>query len=52
MSEIFQTMNYFRSNNDSLKYQRLTPSGCKDMTIGKSEFVTKTKFLCFSHASA
>ena len=42
MSEIFQTMNYFRSNNDSLKNQRLTPSGCKDMTIRKSEFVAKT----------
>ena len=24
---IFQTMNHFRSNNDSLKYQRFTASG-------------------------
>jgi len=38
-------MNYFRSNNDSLKYQRLTPSGCKDIAIWKSEFVAKTQFL-------
>ena len=29
-------MDYFRSNNDSLKYQKLTPSGCKDIAIWKS----------------
>ena len=39
-------MNHFRSNNDSLKYLRLTPSGCKDKVIVKLEFVAKTKFLC------
>ena len=42
-------MNYFRSNNNSLKYQRLTPSGCKDIAIWKSEFVAKTQFLCFRY---
>ncbi len=26
---IFQTMNSFKLNNQSLKYQRLAPSGCK-----------------------
>ena len=29
-SQISQTINHFRSNNDSLKCQRFTPSGCKD----------------------
>ena len=43
--QIFQTMNYVRSNNLSLKYQRFTPSGCKDTGIGKFEFVAKTQFL-------
>ncbi len=28
-----------------MKYQRLTPSGCKDIAIWKSEFVAKTQFL-------
>ena len=32
--------------NDSLKYQRLTPSGCKDIAIWKSEVVAKTQFFC------
>ena len=27
----FQTMNSVRSNNLSLNYQRVIPSGCKDM---------------------
>ena len=31
--QIFQTMNTVRSNNLSLKYQRLTPSGCKNLGI-------------------
>ena len=44
-SWIFQTMNHFRSNNDSLKYQRLTPSGCKDIEIVESECVAKIHFL-------
>ena len=34
-------MNHFRSNNNSLKYQRFPSSGCKDITIVKSEFVEK-----------
>ena len=40
-----QTINHFRSNYDSLKYQRFTPSGCKDVALLKSEFVAKTQFL-------
>ena len=28
-----------------MKCQRLTPSGCKDIAIWKSEFVAKTQFL-------
>ena len=28
-----------------MKYQRLTPLGCKDIAIWKSEFVAKTQFL-------
>ena len=28
-----------------MKYQRLTPSGCKHIAIWKSEFVAKTQFL-------
>ena len=31
----------------SLKYQRSTTSGCKDIGIGKSEFLAKTHFSCF-----
>jgi len=30
----------------SLKYQRFTPSGCKDKEIRNFEFVAKTQFLC------
>jgi len=37
--KIFQTMNYFWSNNDSLKYHRLTPSCCIYIAIWKSEFL-------------
>ena len=44
-SLIFQTMNAIRSNNVSLKYQRLTPLGCKDIGFTKTEFVAKTQFL-------
>ena len=36
---------FYLSNNLSLKYQRLTPSGCKDIGISKFGFVTKTQFL-------
>ncbi len=38
-------MNSVRSNNLSLKYQRFTPSGGKNIGTRKSEFVTKTQFL-------
>ena len=47
---IFQTINSGRSNSLSLKYQRFTPSGCKDIGIRKCKFVAKTQFLyCFLH---
>ena len=38
-------MNSFRSLNDSLKYWKLTASGCKDIGNTRSEFVGKTQFL-------
>ena len=38
-------MNAVRSYNVSLKYQRSTSSGYKDIGITKIEFVTKTQFL-------
>ena len=38
-------MNFVRSNNVSLKYQRPTPSGRKDIGIRKFDFMTKTQFL-------
>ena len=47
-TEIYQTMNPDTSNNLSLKYQRFTPSGCKDIGIKKFEFVAKTQFLSFN----
>ena len=45
-SEIFQTMNSVRSNNLSLKYQRVIPPDWKDIGVRKFEFVVKTQFLC------
>ena len=42
---IFQTMNSVRSNNLSLKYQRFTPSSCRDIVIRKFKFVAKTPVL-------
>ena len=41
-------LRYFklRSNNISLKYQRCTTLGSKDIGIINSEFVAKTQFLC------
>ena len=39
-------MNYVKLKILSLKYLRYTPIGCKDIGIRKSEFVTKTQFLC------
>ena len=41
---IFQTINNVRSNNISLKYQRLTPPGCIDIGFGKFDFVAKANF--------
>ena len=41
---IFQTMNYVRSNNHSLKYQRFTFSDRSDIGIRLFEFVTKTLY--------
>ena len=38
-------MNSDRSNNLSLKYQRLETSGCKNIGVRKFEFVAKTQFL-------
>ena len=43
---IFQTMTFVRSNNISLKYQKFTTLGSKDIEIRKTEFVAKTQFLC------
>ena len=42
---IFQPINSGRSNSLSLKYQRSTPSGCKDIGVRKFKFVAKTQFL-------
>ena len=39
-------MNYVRSNNVSLKYQRFTSSGYKVIGFTKIEFVAKSQFLC------
>ena len=41
----FPTLNYVGSHNLSLKYQRVTASGCKDIKIRKKAFVAKTQFL-------
>ena len=38
-------MNSDGSNNQSLKYQRFTPSGFRDIGIRKLGFVAKTQFL-------
>ena len=37
----FQTITFVRSKNTSLKYQRFTTLGSKDIGIWKSEFVEK-----------
>ena len=44
-------MNSDRSNKLSLKYQRFTLSGCRDIGIRKFEFVAKTQFLCSTPTS-
>jgi len=38
-------MNSARPNNLGLKYQSFSPSGQKDIGIGKSVFVANTQFL-------
>ena len=43
--KIFKTMNSVSSNNLSLKYQKLTQSGCKDIRILIFGFVAKTQIL-------
>ena len=46
--KIFQTMSSVITNNLSLKCQRCTPFGCKDIGIyRKFDFVAKPLFLCF-----
>ena len=42
---IFQTINSGRSNSLNLKYQKFTPSVCKDIWVSKFKFVAKTQFL-------
>ena len=44
MESLPQTLNSVKSNNLSLKYQRITTSGCRDIGIRKFEFVAQ--FLC------
>ena len=39
--QIFQTIISVRSNNLSLKYQRVKPTGCRDIEIRKFEVVAK-----------
>ena len=43
-------MNSVKPNNQSLKYQRFTASGSKDIDVEIFHFVTKTQFL-FSYSS-
>ena len=48
---IFQTYIIWSNRNHSLKYQRYTTFGCKDIEIRKFEFVAKTQFLFFKTIS-
>ena len=43
--QLIQTTNYLRSNSQSLKYEKFTPSGCKNIRSSKFEFVARTKLL-------
>ena len=43
-----ENVNSARSNNLVLKYQRFTPSGCKDIYISKFEFVAMQKLSFFT----
>jgi len=38
-------MKYIRLNNPRLKYQRFTPTGCRDIGIRTFQFVAKTQIL-------
>ena len=42
----FQRWNSIRSNNQSLKYQSLAPSGCNNTGIRKFEFVWRLNSFC------
>ena len=44
---LIQNKNFVRSNNLGSKYQKFTPSGCRDMGIRKLKFVAKTQFFVF-----
>ena len=46
-SFIFQTKNSARFNSQTLKYQKFTPSDCKDIGIRKFKFNAKNQFLYF-----
>ena len=41
-------MIFDRLNSQSIKCQKFTPSGCKDIAIEKFEFVAKTQFFAMS----
>ena len=41
--DIFQTLNSDRSNSKSLKF---FTTGCRDIEVGKVQFITKTQFFC------
>ena len=41
---IFQTINSARLNSQHLKYQRFTPSSCKDIGMRNLEFVASVPF--------
>ena len=45
IKSLLQALNLVRSTNLSLKYQRFTPSGCKEIWIRKFEFVAKNQLL-------
>ena len=45
---IFQTLHYARPKNLSLRYQRFTPSDCKDIGIRRFELVGKLSFFKIS----
>ena len=44
---IFQTIKSASKNNLSLKYQRITPSSCRDIGMRKLKFVAKLSFVVY-----